>query len=61
MICLSKINQAAKGGLISLSRIDQAGKGCLIGLNRIDQAEKAAWFAWAGFFVLLRKSGDQAN
>ena len=47
--------------LMCLSRIDQAGKGRLICLSRIDQAEKAAWFAWAGFLVLLRKSGNQAN
>ena len=31
---------------------------CWICMSRIDQAERAAWFAWARFFILLRKLGS---
>ena len=47
--------------MMCLNSIDQAWKGWLICLSRIDQAEKAAWFAWAEFLILLKKLGYQAN
>ena len=61
LICLSRIYQARKGCLICMRRIDQSWKRCLICLSRIEQADRATWFAWTGFLVLLLKSSDQPN